>query len=321
MKSFRPRKIALSLTSQYWKWSAKQLRLTSYMFGGLPADEMETRPALASRLSSIVLGRWLHIPLAANHKPLFDGSYRRMPAQDDVAIPRELNATVAVDSNGNPLDDASKRLMDIQNAEAEKAGRDVSRDYNLFYLPPLFRERILLFIVSLWLAASSTLVAAIAMPTLLGRSIIALVLEREVHDAYSFATGFYITWVAYHILRLVNRVDIRRQRLYSEGPRGEWWVFVFKRGMQWIGNFAWVAFWLGFVIPVLIAIVVETYLIHPLRIASQTGTTLNIRIFDTWALGLLYIKLVLSTMHFRPQTRIDTALDSVRSNLASQLYC
>lgn len=280
------------------------------MFGDQPLDETESDPGFIYRFPSMIMEKLLNLPPVKTNKT-FEGSYRRVPAQNDVVLSSEMRATAAVTKDGQPVDEVSKRLIDLQNAEAVKAGRDISRDYTVVYLPPHFKERVMLFIIALWLVASSVLITSLAAPTLLGRLMLFSVLKREVHDAYSFIAGFYAIWVLYQGWKVLSRVDVRRQRVYSPGPRGDWWVFVFKRGMQWAGNFVWVAFWLGFVIPVLVAISAELYIIHPIRILLGGSTTLNIRIFDLWALGHIIIKFYMSNMHIQPERGIDTAIKSV----------
>ncbi|THH10343.1 hypothetical protein EW145_g1377 [Phellinidium pouzarii] len=312
VKYIRPRKFALALASYYWRWAARQLRLTSYMFGGLHPEEMQPSANVSSWLSSFYASKQLEKPSDAHNVAQFDGRYRRVPAQDNIALPREIRATVAVDEHGVPLDDAGRRLMDIQNSEAEKARRDISVDYTLVYLPPHFKERVIIFILSLWIAGSSLFVAAFVIPTLLGRAVFGLAFDREVHDGYSIIVGFYLLWGCYSLVRLLGRIDKRRQRMTHDEPRGDWAVYLFKRSMLWAGNFVWVAFWLGFVIPTLIAVVMEVYLVHPLRIMIKPDLTLNIRVFDFWALGLLYTKMALKSMRFRPETRVDVAVKEMK---------
>ncbi|KAH8110989.1 hypothetical protein DFH11DRAFT_1616415 [Phellopilus nigrolimitatus] len=314
IKYFRPRKLAHALASHYWKWAARQLRLTSYMFGGLHPEEMRPSAKVSAWLSPLLSTKQVEKPSNVNEEKQIDGSYRRVPAQDNIALPREIKATVAVDELGNPLDEAGQRLMEIQNSEAEKAKRDVKTDYALVYLPPRFRERIILFILSLWLVGSSLFVAALAAPILLGRAVFGLVLSREVHDGYSIVVGFYLLWGCYYFSKTLNRMDRRRQRFGGVEPRGEWAVYVFKRSMLWAGNFVWVTFWLGVVIPTLVALVMDVYIVHPLRVMVKPDLTLEIRIFDSWAIGLLYTKMALSTMRFRPETRVDAALNQMKDN-------
>lgn len=303
LKYFRPHKVINVVAARYWKWASRQLRITSYMLGDVHQEE--TRPSRG-------IWSWFNDtevvwPQCEGDETAFDGGYRRVPAQDNISLPREISATVAVDSSGNPLDEAGRRLMEIQNSEAEKAKRHPDEDYTVVYIPPRFRERVLAFMISLWVVGSLGIVTCLAVPILLGRAVFGAVLGREVHDGYSLIVGFYLLWGCYHVGMLLDRLDKRRQRSGSRS-RGSHAVYVFKQSMLWIGNVVWVVFWFGIVIPTLLALVVEVYLVHPLRLAFNPTLTLRIRIVDSWAVGLVYTKMALVTMHLRPETRIDTAI-------------
>ncbi|KAL5531378.1 hypothetical protein ACEPAG_4255 [Sanghuangporus baumii] len=309
LKYFRPHKAVHAVATRYWKWASKQLRISSYMFGGMYEDEMRPSKGVWLWLTDMKTVR-MHSEVEGE---AVDGYYRRVPAQDNISLPREIRATVAVDRNGNPLDEAGRRLMEIQNVEAEKAKRRGDVDYTVVYLPPLFRERIFVFIISLWVVGSLALVGSLAIPTLLGRAVFGVVLRREVHDGYSVVVGFYLLWGCYHIGILLDRLDKRRQR-YGSRSQGSHAVYVFKRSMLWIGNVVWVVFWFGVVIPTLLALVIEVYLVHPLRLIFNPTMALRIRIVDSWAVGLVYTKIALITMRLRPETRIDTAIKEMKEN-------
>ena len=290
---------------------ARQLRLTSYMFGGIHPEEMHPSKSMTSWLSSTFGFGTSNDDFQDADADVTDGSYRRVPAQDNIALPREVRATIEVDKDGNPVDEAGRRLMDLQNAEAEKAKRRAASDYTVVYLPPRFGLRVIFFTISLWIVGSAFFVTVLAVPILLGRAVFGVILDREVHDAYSIVVGFYLIWGCYQIGVVLDRMDKRRQRSREDGERGHYALYVFKRSTLWLGNVAWVAFWLGVVIPTLLALVVEVYLVHPLRVTVNPDLPLKIRIFDSWAIGLVYAKMALSTMRLRHETRIDTALKEV----------
>lgn len=302
----RPRKLIRKVADWYWRWAARQLRLTSYMFGERHNDEMEFM-STKDWFASI----WRKPSKRVKIEKQFKGSYRRVPAEDNIALPKELRATVAVNVDGTPIDEAGRRLMDRQNAEAEKARRNIDKDYTVVYLPPHFRSRVILFIIGLWLAFSMVMVTAIAAPIHVGRAAFAMFLDREVHDGYSFVVGFYLFWGCFFTSKTLHRMDRRRQRTSGEEPRGEWPVYVTKRALLWSAKFTWMAFWLGFVIPALFGIVMEVYLVLPLRLMLFGNVPLRIRVFESWATGLMFAKMTLATMRFRPETRIDAAITRV----------
>ncbi|TDL24001.1 hypothetical protein BD410DRAFT_786709 [Rickenella mellea] len=308
LRHFEPRNIIQTVTTQYWKWVARHLRLTSYMFGGRHAAE--ERPTQF---------RWT--ALFGNDKAIvddrnvqFDGTLRRVPATDNIALPKDMRATIIVDESGEPVDQAGRDLMQAQDEEAEKAKRNVKDDYQVVYMPPNFRRRIILFIVLLWLVGSSICVAGVALPIHLGRAVFALFMPRQVHDGYSFVVGFYAFWGCFVIGKTLDRLDKRRQRTIADGPRADWFLFLAKRGLLWFGQVSWTVFWMGLVIPTLIAMVMDVYLVIPVRLMLDPATVLRVHVFESWAVGLLYAKMAVGTGRYRQPTAIDTALNQIKRN-------
>jgi len=166
----------------------------------------------------------------------------------------------------------------------------------------------MLFIASLWIVGSISVVAAFAAPIVIGRAFFKLFTDDEVHDAYSFVAGFYLLWGSFIVGKTLDRMDKRRQRSSGDEPRAEWSVYVFKQSILWLGKSAWLLFWLGVVIPVLIALVMEVYLIHPMKLIVNPDTSLRIRVVDQWAIGLIFTKIAMTSMDLRPATRIDAAI-------------
>lgn len=303
MHYFRPKKAIKHFTTVVWKFIATRLRLTSYFFGGrYPEEEFTPK----NWKDNFVRGNIL-VVMDDDHA---DGTFRRVPATDNLALPRDMRATVAVTSEGEPVDDPNRELMDLQNAEAEKAKRSIKDDYMIVYMPPHFRWRIITFIAIFWIFGAIVLGFTVALPIQLGRSFFRLFTAREVHDGYSFIIGFYLVWVCYLTAKAVDRLDKRRQRRSAEGPRADLHVLVLKRGLLWVAKTAYMVFFLGIVIPVLLALVIDLYIILPIRLTIDPSMVPRIRIVDLWALGLLYSKIVMMSQRL-PPSRISRGLQSV----------
>lgn len=304
MHYFRPRKGIRKLATGLWKFLAARLRLTSYFFGDRHYNEEST-----SRHWKRIFSRYSEELVELDAVP--DGSFRRVPATDNLALPRDMRATAAVTADGQPVDDASRELMEMQNGEAEKAKRNVKDDYMIVYLPPHFRYRVICFIALLWVIGAISLGVTIALPIQLGRSFFHLFTPRELHDGYSLIVGFYLLWACYLMGRAIDRLDKRRQRTGVEGPRADLRILVVKRGLLWVAKAAYMAVFLGVVIPTLIAFVVDLYIILPVRFALDPELTPRIRVVDTWALGLLYTKIALHINRVQPPNQIATGLQHV----------
>jgi E3 ubiquitin-protein ligase MARCH6 len=267
------------------------------MFGGrYPAEETPPKPSSLAR----ILWRM-------ETKP----SWRRVPANDNVAIIRNMRATAEVDEHGKPLDEKEQAAMNAQNAEAERNRRNSDEDYTVVYIPPHFRHRIALFIFAIWVVCCIGIAGLIAMPTLLGRRFFVLFTTREIHDGYSFIVGFHLLWACWLIGRAVDRMDRRRQRKES-GPRAWWPLFLAKRTFLWVAKALYMAFFLVVVIPTLIALVVEVYLILPMRSINDPSLAIRIRLVDMWVLGLFYTKIILRLPGFEAPHKMNHGIQNVR---------
>ena len=90
----------------------------------------------------------------------------------------------------------------------------------------------------------------------------------------------------------------------------------FLRGpdvVQW--SAPWLAFFLGVVIPTLVALVVELYLVLPIRYAHNPEVELRVRVVDMWALGLLYSKIALRAHRLQGGGFLTRGIEQVKFDL------
>jgi E3 ubiquitin-protein ligase MARCH6 len=307
MHYFRPVRSIKKIAEHLWRVFAARLRLTSYMFGDRhPVEERSPKhwswPWLIQRQDVEV----------DDPDYVRDGTFRRVPATDNLALPRDMRATARVTENGEPVDEEARTLIAQQNAEAEKAKRLAKDDYTIVYIPPNLRRRIILFISIMWIIGSVFFGIVLAAPILLGRGVFRVLLNREVHDGYSLITGFYLFWACYVFGKAIDRMDKRRQRRGGEGPRADLLVYVFKRSLLWSAKALYMVLCLGLVIPLLIALVMELYLILPIRYGVNPDATPRIRIVDMWCLGILYSKIALYSTQLQPMSRVTAGVRNVR---------
>ncbi|KAK0203078.1 hypothetical protein DFS33DRAFT_1344825 [Desarmillaria ectypa] len=308
MHYFRPRKGVKKLVTVVWQFLARQLRLTSYFFGGrYPLEEVS--PTKWS-LKSLFFSKSLFVDPTAKA----DGSFRRVPATDSIALPKDVGATAAVDERGNPIDERAERLITIQNLEALKAKHQIRDDYMVVYLPPNFRRRIFIFVAVLWVISALSLGVLVALPIALGRRFFGLFVAEDVHDGYSLIIGFYLLWGCYLVGKAIDRLDKRRQRRGVDGPRADLWMLVVKRGLLWSAKISYMTLFLGIVIPTLVALAVDLYVILPIRLGLDPTLSPTIRIVDEWALGLLYVKIGLYVHRMQPRGRIARGIDLISHN-------
>ena len=308
MHYFRPKRVVKHVATCAWKFLATKFRLTSYFFGGRHREEEYTPKTWRGLLYRPDIDM-------IDTNAVQDGTFRRVPATDNLALPRDMRATVAVTEDGEPVDDAARQLMELQNIEATKAKRTIKDDYMIVYIPPSFRYRVIGFITLLWIFGAVLLGFGVALPIQLGRSFFRLFTSREVHDGYSFIIGFYLVWMCYLFARAIDRLDKRRQRRGGDGPRADLYILVMKRGLLWVAKIAYMILSMGVVIPVLLAIVIDLYIVLPIRFTLDPTLMPRIRIVDTWALGLLYAKIAFHAHRIQPPNRITRGLQHVGSLL------
>jgi E3 ubiquitin-protein ligase MARCH6 len=247
----------------------------------------------------------------------FRGSYRRVPNSDNVAVPRDMRATARVDAQGRPVDDEARKLIMAQDAEAEKAKRTPRDDYTVVYIPPHFQYRIGLFIFALWVIGCIFVTVSLSAPILLGRGLFNLLTERQMHDGYSFLIGFYALWGCWVVGHAVERMEKRRQRRSAEDARGNWPLYFLKRSVLWLAKISYIVFFIGIVIPALIGLEVELYVVMPIRLSLNPDIVPNVRVVDMWALGIIYAKIILHANRVRPLNRITAGFNHVGTHSES----
>lgn len=302
MHYFRPKRAIKRAATVVWKYLSKRFRLTSYFFGETRMEEQYTPRRW--------FGADINDPDLASRR---NGTFRRVPATDNLALPRDMRATAQVFESGEPWDERAEKLMRDQNAEALKAKRDINFDYRVVYIPPGFRYRIIGFIVCMWIIGAIVLGFSVALPITLGRSVFRLFTSRDVHDGYSLILGFYLLVACYLCGRAIDRLDKRRQRRSPEGSRADLRVLVIKRGLLWLAKISFMMATLGVVLPILVAIVMDLYVILPVRLALDPSLNPKIRVVDSWALGLLYVKIAIHVQRIQPNSRISRGLHRVSS--------
>lgn len=266
-----------------WKSFAMKLRLTSYFFGGRHPEEEFT-----AKFGNNFVWRGV-----VDNEKMEDGSFWRVPATDSLALPRDIRAIVEVTADGKPVHEEAKKLMNAQNAEARKAEKNIKDEYTIVYIPPYFKFRAIAIIILLWAFGTMAFGLVVALATLTGRSLFRLFSPHDVHDGYTALSGFYLIWVCYLSAKAIDRINMRRQRLSGDGRCPSLFMLVLKRGLLWAGKTAYMVFTLGIVIPILLAVVVELYMILPVRIAFAPHVVPRIGAMDEWVLGLLYAKIIL----------------------------
>jgi E3 ubiquitin-protein ligase MARCH6 len=312
MLYFRPKKVLRKVSTVIWKYLANKLRLSSYFFGGRHPSEEYTSHKWFSR-SNEQAG---DDAVAAR-----DGGFRRVPNNDYVALPRDMRATAAVHENGEPFDEAARTLMNAQDQEAEKMKRLVKDDYTVVYIPPHFRYRVILFMVLLWGITALLVGIFIGAPLHLGRSILKSFVDEDLHDGYSLIVGFYVLWACYLVGKSIDRLDKRRQRKLWVGPRAHLPIYAIKRALIWLVAISYMLFFFSILIPTLLSVVIELYIVIPIRFMVDSHFAPRIRIVDMWSLGIVYSNIALYLYQLQPRNRLAGGLQNVCNRQFASRIC
>ncbi|KAF9506397.1 hypothetical protein BS47DRAFT_1385606 [Hydnum rufescens UP504] len=306
--SIRPRDFITRATTAWWEHAAHELRLTSYMFGYRVVDEEEASVFTWRRLPYLRNFAWVGTNQDQEAR-VRDGGFARAPAGDTIAFPdKERQMLVSTNEHGAPLDDEGRRLIETQNEAAAKANRNVAEDYQVVYLPPHFKYRVSVFITYLWFTAVCCVTVVVGTPILIG---------RPMHDGYSFIVGGCILWAAVmvgrsaikqyrglQVQRRVHRLAAEARRSSGLPARARWDpIFVaLVRSVIWLGNLAWIGLALGLVLPILLGVMMQFYIILPIRVGffpETEGRAPTIHAWDTIVRnGFTDVDVILATRDF-----------------------
>lgn len=258
-----------------------------------------------------------------------DGFFVRTPASDQVKIPKGKRVFLHVNEDGSPKEAG----VDIGAVDVYS-----SDQYQLAYVPPNFRSRMFMFILLIWIFAAVTGVGFTIVPLIFGRRIFQLVIpaHARTNDIYAFSIGVHIlgslAYLIFHARSIGERARNFVARTFSTAQAGDS-VRRVAAGL-WRGlKFIYAYLMLLIVFPVILASVVELYLIIPLHtyinppgphiaLSSPTDSVITsgavvpnrhtAHVIQSWTLGLLYVKLgarIITSLY--AGTRASTAVRAV----------
>jgi E3 ubiquitin-protein ligase MARCH6 len=238
-----------------------------------------------------------------------DGMYARVPASDQVRIPKGVQVFLEVDEKNTRVDGR----LDVNDG---LHGR-TSKHFKMVHIPPHFRGRIFLFILFIWLFAAVTGVCITIVPLVFGRQIFARIIPAHVrkNDVYAFSIGIYILGSAiYCIMHIKQGIEyIRKSMAIDADTPTKVSRKVTDTGL-WILRliYAYTAF--ALILPSLFAFAVEFYFIVPLHTYFAVSEPHVIHFVQSWTLGLLYVKLTSRFILWHSDSRPAKALEAVTRN-------
>jgi E3 ubiquitin-protein ligase MARCH6 len=250
--------------------------------------------------------------LRLNNIPI-DGRFYRVPATEHTLILDGRPEHIETDADGVALNEADRILVELQVAAARKFGRDPAVDYKVVFYPSHFKLRLVAFFISLWSVSAAVVWVAGVLPIRIGRLALAKLFRlRDVHDAYSWLVGLYTLWAIQMTRYVVSRERRRWKKYLSTRKRRKFPIKLFF--YHTTGMFARLlvaAISIFGVLPLLLGLVFEVYLVIPLKYSIHPGVPPTVRFWDCWATGVLWGSLVVQAQRYAPPNVMSRTFDTV----------
>jgi E3 ubiquitin-protein ligase MARCH6 len=322
VRFFKPSDGLHAMYSWWFRQCARLLRLTWFMFDERKIDEegYTVRRTWGDLVRGLKVDPMKMIRTDDAERPFVDnpelhayfrqdGRYVRAPASDQVRIPKGTRIFLQVDELNNRIDGKWDRPDGVHGRNSDL--------FKQVYIPPWFRVRICVFILSIWIFAALTGVSITIVPLVFGRYIFAKIIPAHVrkNDVYAFSIGIYILGSSlYAILHLRNFLSYLRTALAinSETPYNilRRTAAVASRGAR----IAWTYTAFLFILPTLFAFLIEFYFIVPLHTYFAFEERHVVHFVQSWTLGLLYVKLTTRLILWHEDSRPAQSLRAITRN-------
>lgn len=332
VRLFKPSDALHAMYSWWFRRCARMLRLTWFLFDERRKDEEGHQ----------VRRHWSAILLAANGDPekpysppnsmtsdplkddpnlqayfVKDGKYVRTPASDQVRIPKGVNVFLEVTEDNVPIDSSRDYESGVHARKSDQ--------FKKVYIPPLFRLRIFVFILSIWLFAALTGVCITVVPLVFGRELFKQIIPAHLrmNDIYAFSIGIYFLGSILYCSLHAGRSLIWAKNALKHSIATTSAVDLLHRSMTLVSRGLKVAYLyssITLLLPTLFAMVIEFYLIVPLHTYFSGGREHHITHFiQSWTLGLLYVKLMTKFISWHNESRAARALRQITAEPHNRL--
>lgn len=315
VRFFKPSKGLNQIYSWWFRKCARILRLTNFLFGEKKEDEegRQVRPRVTGASEE-------NEDQSANtHEQettfIQEGRYVRAPGSDQVRIPRDATAFLEVDRDNNRVDGQADSDDGLHGRKNEM--------FTTIYVPPHFRLRISAFILLIWLFAAATGISMTILPLVLGRFFFAKLSPShlQTNDIFAFSVGIYFFGGVFY--GLSHRHTIATYIRDTLAPHTTTVSSLLRKSLSVTGRFlalvyTYAAF--GILLPALLSLLMEFYLIIPLHTYfSTTFTSLDtiqserhiVHVIQLWTLGVLYVRMAARVILWHGTTRPATALRAI----------
>jgi E3 ubiquitin-protein ligase MARCH6 len=258
-------------------------------------------------LQSVLLGEALIDPVA--------GSYWRVPVAEDAIRLAGKPYAIQTNSLGNGLTQDDEDMIDVQIFASKKRQRIPHNDYKVVFYPDWFILRITVFLFSLWAAFFGAAWTSITLPIRIGRLMFKIMFDTTtVHDGYSWIVGLYVFWFGSFSKYLVGREQRRWSKYLSSHTRNAFPVKLFLRHTAaMLGGLVLAVLWLIVLLPCLMGLLFEIYVVLPITYQVYPGVTPTLRLMDAWATGMIISTIILRAARLGQPNQLLELFERVRS--------
>lgn len=297
------------LWKAWFTMAAAALRLSSFVMGERRADEE----------SSSVFATAIGLAKVAHEQ---DGGFRRVPQSDNVPMRdnRHQQMVFEVDQDNNPI-------IPIED--------DSTRDdpnYTLVYVPPFFKTRLALFMLSIWFFAVVLTLSTTVIPLLLGRQLYkTLMPERVVLDTMAYNLGALSLFSIAMATKAVGKVSTVLHGLATpmhvaptaEGTAQpahvpnvdvEGLLSNVGASLKFVAKWAYIFLVAVILVPLLVGLCTEVYVIMPLTTWIERDSQPTFHFLNDWVQGLVAIKTLTQYGWLAQDTWLGQSLNGVLRN-------
>ncbi|KAI9309474.1 hypothetical protein BJ944DRAFT_258460 [Cunninghamella echinulata] len=304
IRYFKPKRLIKALSIKWMKYLCRQLRLTSFMFGIRRFDEegiirySTWSGWFKSWFSSPVLFiTWTNSSTTTVSSTSgvyeWNGQMVRAPKHDGVKFIPGRRMLIPVDPvTLLPLNERERLL----GHPASRGDGGEAANTIIVYTPPRFKQRVLLFIILLWLSGSLFLCSFTILPIFIGRHVFknGFNVTEPIHDIYAFAIGGIIMLI---LGTIITRIILAVKDAISEANPNTRLLRFFKHLYQLCTlGFKWVFFIANFgvIIPILLGSIMELYFIFPIRDFGDKAIVFDF--LPLWARGFVCMNILHGTL-------------------------
>jgi E3 ubiquitin-protein ligase MARCH6 len=263
IKLFKPSDAVHAMYAWWLRRCARALRLSHFLFDDRRKDE-EGRHVHKSWMTRLLFRRGnIDAALSEDHDM---GAYdESMP---DVYFQRDGKYVLTPCSDQYRPPKPGEAFLYATDNDAYIADKDGNKNdhFSRVYIPPSFQLRVTLFMVCLWMFSAFTGLCATLVPLVFGRHLFSIFVPEDVqvNDIYAYSVGAYLIFGALYAGYKYNSA-LRYVQNHAFIVDLKAWLGSVTRNITQALKCLYVYGFLGVVLPIAFALIIQFYLILPIH--------------------------------------------------------